>query len=173
MTAITAVVQFLVALAFVTIPMVRSRYGAQAQAAAEAELTRQGVRTTVLADNGIRFDAGGHETIAPVTLALMAAVPACLTLTGGDLGETLSWYLMPLVLLADVGILYSQLTAEKSVTAAFAKKGDPELTRIDVRSLLDTAERAFPSWVFPHLQNARHGVVMGGAVLTLVLLALN
>lgn len=53
------------AVAFLSIPVVRSRYGARAQAAVEAELGRQGVRTSVMAENGMRLDAGGHETWAP------------------------------------------------------------------------------------------------------------
>ncbi|MFI6775953.1 hypothetical protein [Nocardia sp. NPDC050412] len=79
------------------------RYGAAAQTAADAELARQGVRPRVLAENGMRFDAGGHETWAPVGIALV-------------------------------------MTA-----IAFARKGDPELARIDVQSFLDVAEAAFPA----------------------------
>jgi hypothetical protein len=38
------------------------------------------------------------------------------------------------------------------------------LARIDVPALLDAAERGFPRWVFPTLQNARHTVVFGGSI---------
>ncbi|MFJ6757387.1 hypothetical protein ACIQNK_20470 [Streptomyces sp. NPDC091273] len=166
-----AALQILIALAFLSIPLVRSRYGARAQAAVEAELGRQGVRTTVMAENGMRLDAGGHETWAPVGIALALAVPAVLSLAGNSWGETLSWVVQPLVLLVNCVILYSNLTAVPSVTAAFAKSGDAELQRIDVRSMLAAAEKGFPRWVMPYLQNLRHGVVFAGSLAALVLLA--
>lgn len=140
-----AALQILIALAFLSIPLVRSRYGARAQAAVEAELGRQGVRTTVMAENGMRVDAGGHETWAPVGIALALSVPAVLSLAGNSWGETLSWVVQPLVLLVNCVILYSNLTAVPSVTAAFAKSGDAELQRIDVRSMLAAAEKGFPA----------------------------
>ncbi|MET9665106.1 hypothetical protein ABZY19_07000 [Streptomyces sp. NPDC006475] len=46
------------------------------------------------------------------------------------------------------------------------------MQRIDVVALLDAAEKAFPSWVLPGLQNVRHAVVMAGSIALLVLLAL-
>ncbi|MFE5809855.1 hypothetical protein [Streptomyces sp. NPDC056491] len=53
-----AALQLLIAVAFLSIPVVRSRYGARAQAAVEAELGRQGVRTTVMTENGLRSRRG-------------------------------------------------------------------------------------------------------------------
>ncbi|MFV2178136.1 hypothetical protein ACFHW2_04235 [Actinomadura sp. LOL_016] len=131
--------QLLVAAAFVTIPMVRHRYGPAAKAAAEAELARQDVPTTVLEENGLKFDAGGHETAAPVAIA---------------------------------AILYSQLTAATSVRAAFERKGDPTLPRIDVRAPLEAAEGAFPRWVMPTLQNIRHTIVFAGSAVALLAVTL-
>ncbi|MFD3440424.1 hypothetical protein ACFWU3_23275 [Streptomyces sp. NPDC058685] len=171
MTSIAAALHLLIATAFVSIPMVRARYGARAQAAAEAELDRQGVPATVLAENKLRFDAGGHETAVPLGVALTLAALAVLNLTGNALGATLSWILQPIVLLGNVLILHSQLTAVRTVRAHFAKSGDATLRRIDVVALLDAAEKAFPSWVLPGLQNVRHAVVMAGSIAVLVLLA--
>ncbi|WP_069165443.1 hypothetical protein [Nocardia altamirensis] len=169
MTA-AAISQLLIALAFVSIPLVRHRYGAAAKAAAEAELTRQGVRTSVLAENNMRFDAGGHETVVPVAVALVMTVLAVLNLAGNPWGATLSWIFQTIVLLGNVVILYSNLTAVKSVQAAFRRKSDPELHRIDVRALLTAAEGAFPRWVMPYLQNARHAIVFGSSLLVLIAL---
>ncbi len=166
-----AALQLLIALAFLSIPLVRSRYGARAQAAVEAELGRQGVRTTVMAENGMRLDAGGHETWAPVAIAASLAVPAVLALAGSSWGGTLTWIVQPLVILVNCVILYSNLTAVPSVTAAFAKSGDAELQRIDVTSMLRAAEQGFPRWVMPYLQNLRHAVVFAGSTAVLVLLA--
>ncbi|MFE1440858.1 hypothetical protein [Streptomyces sp. NPDC058739] len=77
MNTFIAVMQLLVAAAFVSIPLVRHRYGATAMAGAQAELARQGVRTTVLHENGMRFDAGGHETAAPATVAAIMLTLGC------------------------------------------------------------------------------------------------
>ncbi|WP_378736503.1 hypothetical protein [Nocardia brasiliensis] len=169
MTA-AAFAQLLIALAFVSIPMVRHRYGAAAKAAAEAELSRQGVRTTVLAENNMRFDAGGHETAVPVAVALVMTVLAALNLAGNQWGATLSWAFQSIVLLGNVVILYTNVTAAKSVQAAFQRKNDPELHRVDAHALLAAAEGAFPRWVMPYLQNARHAVVFGGSLLVLIAL---
>lgn len=171
MTAFVATMQLLVAAAFVSIPLVRNRYGAAATAGAEAQLRRQGVPTTVLADNGMRFDAGGHETAAPVAVAAVMTVLAGLGLAASSWAGPLTWVFQSLVLLANAAILHSQLTAEKSVRAAFARKGDPVLARVDVKALLTAAEAGFPSWVWT-LQNVRHAVVFGASILALGALAL-
>ncbi|MEU4571283.1 MULTISPECIES: hypothetical protein [Nonomuraea] len=170
MNTVIAVSQLLVAAAFVSIPMVRHRYGATAMARAQAELQRQGVRTTVLHENGMRFDAGGHETAVPATVAAIMAVVAGLNLFGHAWAPTLTWIFQSLVLVGNCVILYSQLTAEKSVRAAFQRKGDPMLARIDVAALLKAAEDGFPAWTWT-LQNVRHVVVFGASILGLVLVA--
>ncbi|WP_424213204.1 hypothetical protein ACN20G_14600 [Streptomyces sp. BI20] len=170
MNVFAAVLQSLVALAFLSIPLVRARHGAHAMAAAEAELTRQGVRPSVLTENGMRFDAGGHETWAPVTIAAAMLTGAGANLAGVSWAGPVTWTLTVAVVLVNAAILHSNLTAVRSVTAAFARKGG-ELARIDVRGLLTVAENAFPTWV-RILQNARHAVVFGGALGALALIAL-
>jgi hypothetical protein len=171
MTAFVATMQLLVAAAFVSIPLVRNRYGATATVGAHAQLREQGVPTTVLADNGMRFDAGGHETAVPVTVAAVMTVLAGLNLVASSWAGPLTWVFQSIVLLGNGAILYSQLTAEKSVRAAFARKGDPVLARIDVKALLEAAEAGFPSWVWT-LQNVRHVVVFGASILALAATAL-
>lgn len=135
-------------------------------AGAEAELERQGVRTTVLAENGMRFDAGGHETAVPATVAAVMVALAGLNLFGGDWARPLTLTFQSLVLAGNCLILYSQLTAETSVRAAFRRKGDPMLARVDVPALLKAAENGFPAWTWT-LQNVRHVVVFGASVLAL------
>jgi hypothetical protein len=158
MTTFVAVMQLLAAAAFVSIPLVRHRYGATAMAHAEANLREQGVVPTALTDNGMRFDAGGHETAAPVGVAaVLVAVP--------------NWVVLSLLLVGNGAILHSQLTAASSVTAAFARRGDPALARIDVAALLRAAEDGFPAWVWT-LQTVRHVAVFGAAVLGLAAMAL-
>lgn len=167
MLVFAAVLQLLIALAFVSIPLVRDRYGAAAQAAAEAELARQDVPITVLEDNDLRFDAGGHETAVPAAVAVIMAVLAVLNLLGNPWGQVLTWVFQLIVLVGNCLILYSQLTAATSVQAAFKRKKDPMLQRIDVPALLKAAESAFPTWVMPILQNIRHTVVFAGSALAL------
>ncbi|WP_330250950.1 hypothetical protein OG874_32815 [Nocardia sp. NBC_00565] len=170
MMTIAALAQLLIALAFVSIPLVRARYGAAAKDAVGAELTRQGVRPAILEENGLRLDAGGHETWAPVGIALVMTTLAVANLAGNGWGQTLSWIFQVLVLLGNGAILYSNLTAAKSIRAAFARKGDPELARVDVERFLDAAGAGFPRWVMPYLQNLRHVIVFGGSIVVLIAL---
>jgi hypothetical protein len=90
-----------------------------------------------------------------------------LNLAGNEWGQTLTWVLQPLVLVGNGLILYSQLTAAKSVRAAFKRKGDPTLLRIDVPALLTAGGSVFPHWVMPTMQNIRHAVVFAGSALAL------
>ena len=170
MITFAAALQLLIALAFLSIPLVRHRYGGRAKAAAEGELQRQGVPVTVLAENKLSFDASGHETIVPATVALVMTALAVLNLAGNHWGQVLTWVFQPIVLVGNFLILYSQLTAAKSVRTAFERKGDPMLLRIDVRAMLKAAESAFPTWVMPGLQNVRHTLVIAGSVLILAAL---
>ncbi|MER5929877.1 hypothetical protein [Streptomyces sp. NPDC002054] len=171
MNTCAAILQLLVAVAFLSIPLVRHRYGADAKATAEAELERQGVPAGVLEANGLRFDAGGHETYAPLAVAAVMATLAGLNLTGNSWAEPLTWAFQSIVILGNVLILHSQLTAATAVTTAFERKGDPVLKRIDVPALLKAAENAFPAWVGA-LQNLRHTVVFAASALALTAVAL-
>ncbi|MFF3217076.1 hypothetical protein ACFYYB_41475 [Streptomyces sp. NPDC002886] len=168
---LSAVAQILVAAAFVSIPLLRHRFGAVAKAAAVAELRRQGVRPEVLEENKLRFDASGHEWWASGAFAAASLAAATLNLAGSPLGTTLTWIFSTLALLANILILQSQLGAVKSVRAAFRRKGDPELLRVDVPAFLQAAEGAFPSWTRV-LQNVRHTVVFAGSALALTVAAL-
>ncbi|MGC5311791.1 hypothetical protein [Micromonospora zamorensis] len=171
MNTLAAVMQLLVAVAFVSIPIVRHRFGPVARAAAEAELRRQNIRPEVLAENRIRFDASGHETAAPVTVAAVLVTTAALHLAGADLAQLLTWIFSSLVVLMNAAIVYSNHTAVKSVEAAFRRKGDPELTRVEVEPFLRAAENAFPRWVRVQTY-LRNSVVFGGSAVALVAVSL-
>ncbi|MER5889386.1 hypothetical protein ABT160_36655 [Streptomyces sp. NPDC001941] len=166
MNTTAATAQLLVAAAFVSIPLVRHRFGSAAKAAAVAELRRQDVRPEVLEENRIRFDAGGHETAAPVTVAAVMVTTAVLNLAGVAVAPLLTLVFSSLVLLMNALIVHSNLTAVKSVEAAFRRKGDPELARVRVAPFLAAAENAFPGWV--RLQTyVRNTVVFGGSALAI------
>ncbi len=171
MNTLAAVAQILVAAAFASIPLLRHRFGGAAKAAAVAELERQGVRPAVLEENGLRFDASGHEWWAPGSFAAAMLTAAALNLAGNPWGTTLTWVFSSIALLANIAILQSQLGAVKSVRAAFRRKGDAELLRVDVPAFLKAAEGSFPAWTRV-LQNVRHTVVFAGSALALALVSL-
>ncbi|MEV5007334.1 hypothetical protein AB0K74_22645 [Streptomyces sp. NPDC056159] len=167
MNMLAAVMQILVAAAFVSIPVVRHRFGPAAKAAAVAELRRQDVRPEVLEENGLRFDAGGHETAAPAAVAAVMTATAAFNFAGADLAQLLTWIFSSLVLLMNAGIVYSNLTAVKSVEAAFRRKSDPELARIKVAPFLQAAENAFPHWVRAQTY-LRNTTVFAGSAIALI-----
>ncbi|MFG2601780.1 hypothetical protein [Streptomyces sp. NPDC048462] len=171
MSNLAATMQLLVAAAFVSIPVVRHCFGPAAKAAAVAELHRQDVRPEVLEENGIRFDAGGHETAAPVTVAAVMIATAALNFAGAGQARLLTWIFCSLVLLMNAAIVHSNLTAVKSVEAAFRRKGDPELVRVEVAPFLRAAEAAFPCWVGIQAR-LRNAVVFGGAAVALAAVSL-
>ncbi|UFS93940.1 hypothetical protein [Nocardia huaxiensis] len=170
MNTVIATVELVAAAAFLSMPLVRNRFGAAAMVEAENELARQGVRTTALRENGMRFDASGHEWWAPGGIATLLLVMAGLNLAGFDWMRPVNWAVMALLLLANSVIVYSNLTAVRSVQAAFAKKNDPELARIDVPALIQVAESGFPDWVWT-LQKIRNTLVFAGSLLGLLVLA--
>jgi hypothetical protein len=100
--------QLLVAVAFVSIPVVRHRYGPAAKAAAVAELRRQNVRPEVLEENKLRFDAGGHETAAPATVAAITTGTAALNFAVAGLAPLMTWIFSSLVLLMNAPDLHPQ-----------------------------------------------------------------
>lgn len=170
MNALAATMQLLVAAAFVSIPLVRHRFGPAAKAAAVAELRRQHVRPEVLEENKLRFDAGGHETAAPAAVAAVMITVAVLNLAGAGLAAPLTWIFSSLVILMNLAIVYSNLTAEKSVEAAFGRKGDPELARVQVAPFLQAAENAFPRWVRAQTW-VRNTIVFVGSAIALIAVA--
>jgi len=162
MNVLIATLAAAVAAAFVSMPLVRHRYGATAMVCAQNELARQGVRTTALRENGMRFDASGHESAAPIGIAAVLLTVAGLNLGGVPWSAPLNTVVFALVLLGNAVIVYSNLTAVDSVRAAFRRKNDPELMRVDVAALLAAAEAGFPAWTWT-LQRIRNVVVFGAA----------
>ncbi|MFC8593134.1 hypothetical protein ACFWXA_34705 [Streptomyces atroolivaceus] len=171
MNTLAAVMQLFVAAAFVSIPVVRHRFGPAAKAAAEAELRRQNVRPEVLEENNLRFDAGGHETAAPVAVAAVMTAIAAVNFAGAAPAQVMTWIFSSLVLLMNAVIVYSNLVAVRSVEAAFRRKEDPELARVEVKPFLQAAEDAFPRWVRAQTY-LRNTVVFGGSTVALVAVTL-
>jgi hypothetical protein len=130
-------------------------------------LRRQNVRRQVLEENKLRFDARGHETAAPAAVAAIMTATAALNIAGADLAQLMTWIFSSLVLLLNAVIVYSNLTAIKSVQSAFRRKADPELARVEVAPFLKAAENAFPRWV--RLQTyLRNTTVFAGSTIALI-----
>ncbi|QIP87846.1 hypothetical protein GLX30_31745 [Streptomyces sp. Tu 2975] len=171
MNTLAAVMQLSVAAAFLSIPLVRHRFGPAAKAAAVTELRRQNVRPEVLEENRLRFDAGGHETAAPAAVAAVMTVIAALNFAGAGQAQLLTWIFSSLVVLMNAAIVYSNVTAVQSVEAAFRRKGDPELARVEVAPFLRAAEDAFPRWVRAQAY-LRNAVVFAGSFVALAAVSL-
>ncbi|MFB7553249.1 hypothetical protein [Streptomyces sp. NPDC056154] len=109
--------------------------------------------------------------VGPGAFAAASLTAAALNLVGNPCGTILTWVFSSIAFLANIAILQSQLGAVNSVRAAFRRKGDPELLRVDVPAFLAAAEGAFPVWTRT-LQNVRHAVVFVGSALALTAAAL-
>jgi hypothetical protein len=168
---VAAVLHFAVALAFASIPVVGLVYGADVQAAAEAETARQGRDPGVLAAAGLAFDERGVAIWAPFAIAALLALLGGLLLAGKRFARILSFFTLPLVLTGNALIMASNATAADTVQAAFDASDDAAVRSLDAAALLEAAYAAYPDWL-PVLEGARFAVVLIGCVLGVVLLAL-
>lgn len=166
---VAGALQLLVAAAFLMVPAVGFVYGGDVQAAAEAEMVRQGLPADVLDRNDVRFDEHGIAVAAPVVIAVGLAVLALLNLAGKRVGRILSLSFQPVLLVVDGLIIASQLFAVRLLESAFDGSGDATLRRVDVRALLDAATDAYPDWL-PYLTGARFVVTPLASVLVIILL---
>ncbi|MFE0107442.1 hypothetical protein [Streptomyces sp. NPDC059009] len=71
----------------------------------------------------------------------------------------------------NAAIVHSNRTAEESVEAAFRRKNDPELARLQVAPFLKAAENAFPRWVRTQTR-IRNTVVFAGSALAIAAVTL-
>lgn len=138
---LAGVLQLLFALAFLIAPVAGLVYGADVQAAAEAELVRQGLSPSILAANNLHFDEGGYALVVPVTTALIGAILAWLNLAGRRAGRNLTLIVQPLFLALDVFILISQSSKAQYLQSIL---GDGA----NAQAVLDASERVYPAWLF-------------------------
>jgi hypothetical protein len=116
--------QLLTAVPFLLSIIVVWRDGADAQTAAEAELTRQGVPTSVLADHGVSFGSNTAEIPIPAAIILALIVLALLNLAGNRVGRTLSWIFHPILLVAGIVIIPGQVFTTSVLESSFRVSGD-------------------------------------------------
>lgn len=168
---VAAVLHWLIAAAFLSIPALGLIYGADVQTAAEAEVVRQGLPPSVLSDNQISFRETGVAIAVPVVVALALVALGLAVRSGKRPARIVAWIVMPLVLLGNIAIIASNATAVRGLQDLFAASGDANLRRLDAQGLFDAAMSAYPGWL-PALTTTRNVIVIGGASLIIVLLAL-
>jgi hypothetical protein len=134
-----AVLQLLLAVTFLIMPIVVIRHGAKAQAAAEADVVRQGFPADLLVRNHVQFGEQAVGLLVPVAIALCLVILAVLNLRGNEIGRIGSWILQPILLVAGGLVTYRQAYATRFLESAFKKTGDPTLARIDVKAFVDAA----------------------------------
>jgi hypothetical protein len=168
---IAAVLHFAIALAFASIPIVGLVYGGDVQAAAEAEVARQGQDPKLLAAQGLAFDEHGVAIWAPFAIAAAVALLGVSVLAGKWIARPLSFIALPLVLAGNALIMASNATAAAKVQALFDASGDAAVRSLDAAGIMDAAFAAYPAWL-PALEGLRFAVVVAGVVLGVILLAL-
>lgn len=160
---IAAVLQILFALAYLLSPIAGLVFGADVQAAAEAELARQGQSPGLLAGQGLHFDEGGYALVVPVSTAAIAAILAWLNLRGTRWGRRLTLIAQPLFLLLDVLIFTSQLSRTQYLQDILGPG-------VDAQAVIDASERAYPTWLLALSQGRIFFTLLASvAVIVLVL----
>jgi hypothetical protein len=167
---LAAVLQLLLATTFLIMPTLAYLYGARAQAAAEAEVVRQGFPADVLARNNVNFGEGAVGLLLAVAIALGLVVLAVLNLAGNPAGRIGSWIVQPLLLIAGGLILSRQVFTARFLASAFRNSTDATLAGINVQAFVDAATGAYPAW-FPYVVNARFVLATLGSLLIIILLA--
>lgn len=168
---LAAGLQGLLAVTFLVMPILVYRHGGHAQAAAEAEVARQGFPADVLARNKVHFDEGAVGLVLPVAIALCLGALAVLNLDGNEVGRILSWIFQPILLLAGGLVTFRQAFAGRFLESAFRTSGDTTLAAIDVKAFVDAATNVFPGWFLAAVR-ARFALVTVGSLLIIILLAL-
>ncbi|MEV6964989.1 hypothetical protein AB0M47_07715 [Hamadaea sp. NPDC051192] len=166
---IAVVANLLIALAFLTIPLLGLVYGDDVQTAAEQEVVAQGLPVSVLADNDLSFRESGVAIVFPVVIALGIALLGWWLRTGRPAARIVSLIVMPVVILGNVAILMSNASAVSALQTMFDRSNDADLRRLDAQALFDAALGAYPDWL-PVLTAIRNTLVFGCAVLVIVLL---
>ncbi|MGW2018492.1 hypothetical protein [Streptomyces sp. NPDC001927] len=170
-TTLAASLQLLLAATFFVIPVVAWFRGGAAQQAAEAEMARQGHGAEVLARHGIAFKEKAWEFALALGIGVTMTALGALTLTGSDLGRTLSFVVEPLVLLVVGFITAGQVFATRYTEAAFARSEDAAVRAIDAKAVIAAAGSALPNWLRPVVLT-RFALATLGSVLVLIALIL-
>ncbi|MFI0424168.1 hypothetical protein [Spongiactinospora sp. 9N601] len=161
---IVVVLQFLLAVAYLIVPLVGHRFGPAAQQAADTEIRRQGHDSAVLTKHGLDFSASTASVAVSMAIAMGLATLAVLNL--GD-RPLLTWIFQPILLIAGGFITTAQVFVVRFVEAALRKSGT---TDIDAKALIRAADAAFPRW-FRFLVVTRFLLTTAGSAAVLLFLA--
>ncbi|NRQ34855.1 hypothetical protein HII36_23915 [Nonomuraea sp. NN258] len=161
---VAVALQFLFALAYLIVPVAGLIFGADVQAAAEAELAGQGLSPTILADKGIRFDESGTALVIPVATAAIAVLLACLNLAGKRAGRILTFIFQPLFVIMDVLILFSQSSQVQYLQSLLGGGADAQ-------AVIDAAYGAYPAWLLT-ITDGRGAFTVAASLVVIVLMLL-
>ncbi|WP_232668796.1 hypothetical protein [Pseudonocardia sp. TRM90224] len=164
-----AALQAVTAVPFVLGTVVVLGYGASAQAAAEAEMTRQGLPPSLLVEHGIAFGSNTAELPFAIAIVVVLAALAVFNLRGSRAARTASWVVHPVLLVAGTLIIPGQVFTTWYLSTAFA--ADPALSRIDAAALVDAAAAAMPGWLL-YANIAKLVLTTVGSMAVVALLAL-
>lgn len=142
-------------------------YGADAQAAAEAELDAQGYSLSDLPE-GTTFESGGLALIGPIVAALVLIVLALLNGAGKRPARVITWIVQPLVLLCGGFLAVSQLFAADFLQAGIEATGGPE--DLDAAAVFDAVFGAYPAWASV-IDYGLFTLATVGSLLVIILLA--
>src|SRR5215469_1765823 len=132
---LAAALQLLFAAVFVIAPIVLIFYGAEGQAAAEAEVVREGFPADVLTRHNIRFTEGPGLLMIPFAMTLLSTVLGLLNLAGKRVGWMVSLVYEPLLLIVGGFIIGSQVFAAQLLDHAFKNSGDVTLVRLNAKAI--------------------------------------
>ncbi|WP_433513009.1 hypothetical protein ACQP2T_56785 [Nonomuraea sp. CA-143628] len=167
---LAAALQLLAAVPFLVGSAVVLFYGAGAQAAAEAEVSRQGLPPAVLADHGISFGSNLADLPLALGIAVILVTLALLNLRGNRPGRLLSWVLQPILFVAGSVIVPSQVFTAQVLESSFKNSGDPVLERIDVPAMVDAAAHVMPGGLL-YVNIGKLALTTLGSLLIVTLLA--
>jgi hypothetical protein len=163
---VVVTLQFLLALAYLIVPLAGHRYSSAAQQAADTEIRRQGHSPTILVKHGLDFTASTASVMVSMAIALCMAALAVLNLGGQSL---LTWILQPILLIVGGFVTTSQVFVVRYVEVALRKSGT---THIDAKALIGAAEASFPGW-FRSLVVTRFLLTTAGSLVILLALAVS
>ncbi|THV26175.1 hypothetical protein [Glycomyces paridis] len=159
--------QILLALFLVLQSVAGLMYGADAQAAAEAELADQGYAMSDLPE-GTTFEGGGAAAWAPIVFAALLVVLALLNGAGKRPARILTWVVQPLVLVCGGFLFVSQALAATFMEAGIEAGGGPE--DLDAQALVDALGGVYPVWADIASYGA-FALATAGSIAVIVLLA--
>jgi hypothetical protein len=139
--------QVLLALGMIVSAITNYVYGPDADAAAQAELARQGLDVSDLPE-GTDFSGGGGGTgmVVPIVIAVLILVLAILNFGGNRVGRILTWIFQPLVLICGGIVAALQVALEPFLQWTFDNSGDERVEALDAGRIVDAILSAYPGW---------------------------